>query len=373
MMARAADHGKLVIYIVCLAVSFCLFLLAGGQERHPLFWALAGLTVAGLAAGPLLPVIGSAAAWRAPQVAATLAAALALADAAGGGAGWPAALVLLFASRVLSELADQRLALAWRAPLQRRLPAAQPVGAALALGGFFALSVAQLLALPAGEAAPPAGDNDVMAMAIISDALHGDTAIHHALILLFCIVMAFIADAWRLHCRDVAALGALARRLNAGESVGTALPAALDERPGARTLLRCLSLVAQGSEPDRATGPSAFRARAELDRASRQFLRGLVPLLPLLGFLGTVIGLSVTLAQLPMDSADAGRAAIDISASLGGLAIKFQTTLLGLAGGMIASVAVALLEKAETELGAECVLLMSAAPVGTPGPEEGHA
>src|SRR5262249_38908403 len=100
-------------------------------------------------------------------------------------------------------------------------------------------------------------------------------------------------------------------------------------------------------------------AMAGFHQASRRFVKGLVTLLPLLGFLGTVIGLSIALAELPR-GVGGGRGAFDIGGSLAGLAIKFETTLLGLLGGMIASLAIAVLEKAETELAADCELIVAA-------------
>ena len=111
---------------------------------------------------------------------------------------------------------------------------------------------------------------------------------------------------------------------------------------------------------DRARAPQAEQsalpaAMAAFHNASRRFVRGLVTLLPLLGFLGTVIGLSIALAELPR-GVGAGRGAFDIGGSLAGLAIKFETTLLGLMGGMIASSRSQCLRKVESELAADCEL-----------------
>lgn len=50
--------------------------------------------------------------------------------------------------------------------------------------------------------------------------------------------------------------------------------------------------------------------------------------------------------------------AFDISASLAGLAVKFETTLLGLMASMISSLALNFLEKREAELAAACLLVV---------------
>ena len=83
--------------------------------------------------------------------------------------------------------------------------------------------------------------------------------------------------------------------------------------------------------------------------------------LPLLGFLGTVIGLATSIAELPASLSDAPGRGFDISGSLAGLAIKFETTLLGLLASMTAALALNLLEKRETELSAECLRSVEAA------------
>jgi MotA/TolQ/ExbB proton channel family len=92
--------------------------------------------------------------------------------------------------------------------------------------------------------------------------------------------------------------------------------------------------------------------------ASRQFVRALLPFLPLLGFLGTVIGLATAISELPRGLTDGTGHGFDVSASLAGLAVKFETTLLGLMASMLASLALNFLEKRETELAAECMLIV---------------
>ena len=92
--------------------------------------------------------------------------------------------------------------------------------------------------------------------------------------------------------------------------------------------------------------------------ASRQFVRALLPFLPLLGFLGTVIGLATAISELPRGLTEGADHAFDISASLAGLAVKFETTLLGLMASMISSLALNFLEKREAELAAACLLVV---------------
>jgi hypothetical protein len=95
--------------------------------------------------------------------------------------------------------------------------------------------------------------------------------------------------------------------------------------------------------------------------ASRQFVRTLLPILPLLGFLGTVIGLATAISELPRGLTESADHAFDISGSLAGLAVKFETTLLGLLASMISSLSLNFLEKREAELSAACMLVVKAA------------
>lgn len=373
----APDCHRLSIYMACLGLSFVLLLAAGGPPGSGgiVFWVFAGFAACGMIVGGLAPAVGRGrehdlagphmAVGQLPQAAAAVAAVLALVAAADGTSpAWPSVLVLLFAGRVQVEIADLRLWLAWRAPLRRHPPASvQSVTAALAFGGFLALAFERAAALAARGPAPR-GEGAPTAASVTVDALLGDTPVHRVLIYLFFVVVAFVVDAWRLHRRDRAALAALGRLLEgAGEQergAGLTLPAALERlaffHPGSRALLACRTIA----DGDDTAGLAAFRAVTDFHLASRRFVRSIVPLLPLLGFVGTVIGLSITLGELPRNTGDGGRAAADISASLGGLAIKFQTTLLGLVGGMAASTALNTLEKAETELMAECALVVAA-------------
>ena len=87
-------------------------------------------------------------------------------------------------------------------------------------------------------------------------------------------------------------------------------------------------------------------------------MRALVPILPLLGFLGTVIGLATALGQMPHSFGGEGPGEIDLARSLAGLSIKFETTLLGLLASMVTAIGLAVLERHEAELAARAVRLV---------------
>ena len=80
---------------------------------------------------------------------------------------------------------------------------------------------------------------------------------------------------------------------------------------------------------------------------ARRFAVGLAGLLPLLGFMGTVLGIMTALRGLPalFEGAAPDRAAL--SGLLGGLSGAFETTLIGLGAAVVASLALALIESAE--------------------------
>jgi MotA/TolQ/ExbB proton channel family len=362
------ERARLALYLICLGIAFALYLLMHGSGAGMLFWLLAGAAIAGAAYGAMTDVARNGGIL---QVAVLLASLLTvtvpfgvaitqtgkLAGTVSAANAWPQILVLLFASRVLAELAELRFHAAWRDPFQGSQPApVQSVAAALVLGAFFTLMFYLLAAHLHGKPDAASG--------IIAAALLGDTAIHYAIVFLFFVIAAFVIDAVVIYIRDRAALGAFRRAV--GER-GAMAPDELRKTIGqdlARwSHTRAIQFLRDAL--DRATMPRAEQsalpaAMAGFHQASRRFVKGLVTLLPLLGFLGTVIGLSIALAELPR-GAGGGRAAFDIGGSLAGLAIKFETTLLGLMGGMIASLSIALLEKAETELAADCELMVAAA------------
>jgi biopolymer transport protein ExbB/TolQ len=365
------ERTRLTLYLICLAISFCLYLLVHGRGQGLLFWLLAAVAAGGAGYGMMRDVARQG---RLLQAAVILAAGVALAIPLGAGlvkqgalaaamassTVWPQMLVLLFASRVLAELAELRFAAAWRNPFRVRqaLPV-QSAAAALALGAFFTLLFYQVVWHLAGRDGP--------APNIVVAALLGDTAIHHAIVLLFFVIVAFVIDAGQLHVRDRVALGALRAAASARGSVGPSeLRSLVATELSALAHMRAIRLIEDALDPalaDRRAPSSSSLALAGFHQASRRFVKGLVPLLPLLGFLGTVIGLSIALAELPHGLGEGRRGVFDIGGSLAGLAIKFETTLLGLLAGMIASFAISVLEKAEAELAAECSLLVEAAQV----------
>lgn len=86
------------------------------------------------------------------------------------------------------------------------------------------------------------------------------------------------------------------------------------------------------------------------EKSTRRFMRTLIALMPLLGFLGTIIGLAITIDALPQSLGATGEAAPEaLSRGLSGIALKFQTTLLGLLGSIIATLWLHYLEKKEEE------------------------
>jgi hypothetical protein len=359
-------RARLFVYSVCLAISFLLYLLAHGFGQGFAFWTIAALSLAGLGSGIVIADV----AWqrRVFRAAVILAVTLAIvvplgprmwahgsmAQAMTGSTTWPQILVTLFGSRVLAEAAELQFTEAWRNPFQARLAApVQSVAAALALGAFFTLVFYQVGAHLAGRSASASG--------IVVSALFGDTVIHHAIVFLFFVVLAFVVDATLIYVKDRSAV--LAVRARARGGIGSAeLRRLLDGDLAPWSHTRALRYIRDALDAGRGAGAAApSSALAGFHAASRRFIRGLIPFLPLLGFLGTVIGLSIALAELPHGLSSGQREGFDIGGSLAGLAVKFETTLLGLLGSMVASLALGVLEKSETELAAECSLLVEAA------------
>lgn len=85
----------------------------------------------------------------------------------------------------------------------------------------------------------------------------------------------------------------------------------------------------------------------------RRFLRTLIALLPVMGFLGTVWGIKLALSYIPRElffqdqSGDMSKAIADMTTSLKGIATAFETTLLGLLGSIAATLALAQIERTE--------------------------
>ncbi len=160
------------------------------------------------------------------------------------------------------------------------------------------------------------------------------TPVHRALLALFFAVLVLILFAAVQHLRERAVFALLVGGGSAPEDRGLS-DTALSVR---------LRLAA------RSPGAAADLAAVEgLAAEGRRLVRTLITFLPLLGFLGTVVGLATAIAAL-QDVGPGETGAAGIAASLSGLAVKFETTLLGLGGALVASVLLALLERAEGEL-----------------------
>ena len=274
---------------------------------------------------------------------------------------WPQIFVSLFASRVLAEDNALRFAEFWRRPPTSHGPVQlQSTAAAFALA--ICLTFAFYLASP--RVAAPGLDP---AVTIIAASLMGKTIVHVAIVFLFFVILAHIGEAALLYFGDRVFLSRvraeLVKRIPGGAS---------DRREAIAAIITCAVLssshirgarLADEALKKRMREPRYDELRAlsfhEFHTASRRFIRNLLPLLPMLGFLGTIIGLSTTLADLPSAigvHGDAG--AMDFSGALAGLAIKFQTTLLGLLASMVCGLCLACLERRESEFTAECVFLI---------------
>ncbi|PTW56654.1 MotA/TolQ/ExbB proton channel family protein [Breoghania corrubedonensis] len=95
------------------------------------------------------------------------------------------------------------------------------------------------------------------------------------------------------------------------------------------------------------------RTGVPLTGAIRKFIRTLIAALPLLGFLGTVVGIMRALAGLPLvfsgDHTVAADLAPALTMSLGGISLAFETTLLGLVASLITTLALGYVEKVEAD------------------------
>lgn len=359
-------QARLFVYSTCLAISFALYLFAHGLWGKSLFLVAVIVASGGIAAGLLSPTFARH--NRLFRMSVALAVVLAIAVPLGpqmvsqttiaGTAIWPQILVALFGSRVLAEVLEIRFADQWRNPLEVRNPVpVQSIAAAAALGAC--------LTLLFYEVASHVGATDGSASGIIRSALLGETVIHRAIIFLFFVIVAFLVDAALLYFKDrtiVAAIRASSRQK--GGLNRAALRRLLDAEYAPLGHSRAVRTIRDLLDHSRVSGTAPegrSAALAGFHQASRRFVRGLIPFLPLLGFLGTVIGLSIALAELPHGLATDQRAGFDIGGSLAGLAVKFETTLLGLIASMFASLLLGVLEKAEAELAAECSLLVDAA------------
>jgi len=365
-----ADRWRLWIYTAAFLLAFLLYLLVYGLSR--------GLPVLGPGIMAAAAVAFGTARRSGPWVRyGTLAALLIaltfplleesvlnaepLAEVIGRNTIWPQLVVTLIASRVLASECELSFVEFWRSDRLRSAVELQSLLAAVALGAF--LTLVFYLAIPhlvsSGTRARPA--------MIIVSALQGGTIVHTTIVFLFFVIMAAIADATRLYLADRAVLArfraAVVRTRAGGAPV---MPARIiAQQLSAFSHTRTVRLLSEAAAIAGGTrgGFDSLSAQSfsGFHDASRRFIRTLLPFLPLLGFLGTVIGLATAIAELPASLSDAPGRSFDISGSLAGLAIKFETTLLGLLASMTAALALNLLEKRETELSAECLRSVEAA------------
>lgn len=136
------------------------------------------------------------------------------------------------------------------------------------------------------------------------------TPVHIAILLLFCAICILLAQSWLDHLRS----------------------------------------TSRGAEVEAgAAEAAALRAAAQ-----RRLLRTLIGLLPVFGFLGTVLGIMQALANLPVAlTLQQATQDANLADSLRGIATAFETTLLGLAGSVVATLVLATVERAEAILQAD--------------------
>ena len=119
------ERARLALYLICLGIAFMLYLLLHGSGAGIFFWLLAGAAIAGAAYGAMTDMARNGGILQAAVLLASLLTVivpLGVAVAQNGKMGgaisaaslWPQILVLLFASRVLAELARASLLAAWR-------------------------------------------------------------------------------------------------------------------------------------------------------------------------------------------------------------------------------------------------------------------
>jgi biopolymer transport protein ExbB/TolQ len=320
---------------LCASLAWCGLQRRSDAPTSLLYWTLWGVLIVGVVA----PLFSSGA---------SPAAALVL--AAKRGALWPQALVALLCSRAFAAEAALDFATSWDHPLfassTLRL---QSLGGALSLGAFFGICGALLL----GDIHLDASDR---AVATIAAALVGATPIHVAILSLFFFLMGIAAESMWMCVKDRAALArirtALAARASSGDSASLAQCAeALSA--DARHYGQSATVQVLRGEFDPRAGRSAD-AYLHFRNATRRFARNLLPVLPLLGFLGTVVGLAISMSELQKGIDAGGAGAANISGALMGLAIKFETTILGLLANIVGLVLLNLCEKCESDLLAEC-------------------
>jgi biopolymer transport protein ExbB/TolQ len=363
--AMRIEFWRLRLYSAGFLVAFALHLALNGLDSWP---AVSFLTMVAIAFGMWRVqgrwlragvVLGIVHALIFPILEQAMAKGESIAGVVAAGPVWPQLLVTLIGSRVLASEGELSFSRFWQRPLQRGAAIEiQSIPSAIALGSF--LTLVFYLAVPY---APTSGAKQTSA--IIVSAMLGGTIVHTAIIFLFFVIVSSILDSARLHAVDRSVVATFSRLIDADRNTGSGrdLPSIVASELATMAHTRAARLLNAAIET-RAAGEGSGPARLAaisfdgFQLASRQFVRALLPLLPLLGFLGTVIGLATAISELPRGLTDGTGHGFDVSASLAGLAVKFETTLLGLMASMVASLALNFLEKRETELAAECMLIV---------------
>jgi hypothetical protein len=358
------EFWRLRIYSAGFLVAFALHLALNGIERPPVLLLITGTVIfSGLWTGsrPWLRagvMLGILHALIFPVLQQAVANGESIAAVVAREPVWPQILVTLIGSRVLATEGKLSFAQFWRRPTGRRAAVEiQSIPSAIALGSFFTLVFYLIIPFALTPSAKQTTD-------IIVSAMLGGTIVHSAIIFLFFVILSAILDAALLHLADRSVLAAFGRRL---EGVGKASsgrdPGSILANEFAGSVhTRAFRLLNAAIEATQAGGGNPIKLAAVsfdgFQAASRQFVRALLPFLPLLGFLGTVIGLATAISELPRGLTEGTDHAFNISASLAGLAVKFETTLLGLMASMISSLSLNFLEKREAELAAACLLVV---------------
>jgi biopolymer transport protein ExbB/TolQ len=363
--AMRIEFWRVRLYSAGFLIAFALHLGLSGVEHWPalslvtvgaLLWGMWKIEGRWLRAGV---VLGIAHALTFPILEQALANGESIAAVVTASPVWPQLLVTLIGSRVLASEGELSFSRFWQHPLQRGAAVEiLSVPSAVALGSF--LTLVFYLVVPYALTPGPKQTS-----AIIVAAMLGGTIIHTAIIFLFFVISSAILDAARLHAVDRSVVASFSRLVEADRKIGSGRDLSSIAASGLSTMAhtRAARLLNAAIETT-AVGSGSSPARLAtlsfdgFQLASRQFMRALLPLLPLLGFLGTVIGLATAISELPRGLTDGTGHGFDVSASLAGLAVKFETTLLGLMASMIASLALNFLEKRETELAAECMLIV---------------
>jgi hypothetical protein len=358
------EFWRLRIYSAGFVVAFALHVALNGIERPPVLLLISVVVIfLGLwkGTGPWLRagvMLGVVHALVFPVLQQALADGQSIAAVVARVPVWPQLLVTLIGSRVLATEGKLAFAQFWRRPTGRRAAVEiQSIPSAIALGSFLTLVFYLVTPYALTPSAKQTTD-------IIVSAMLGGTVVHSAIIFLFFVILSSILGAARLHAADRSVLAAFGRRVEDDRKAGSRRnPASiLTEELAGSVHTRAFRLLNAAIETKKAGGGNPVGlAGLSFDGfqiASRLFVRALLPFLPLLGFLGTVIGLATAISELPHGLTEGAGHAFDISASLAGLAVKFETTLLGLMASMMSSLSLNFLEKREAELAAACLLVV---------------